>query len=186
MVKKQLLTLAAVVGILACGACFMPDLPEHKPASPPMPPALASVHMIAIHVEDGIGGNLFDPSIMSNATARNFNQLWQEFPVRAEAYNALGPSNAALRITVLRKTTSCKPGYNGNQFCSFEMIASFTLTDAEGRILISRPQENWNFNFWQKNDSLPNNLNSNPFRQSAAYALAMTAGGILCYPARSK
>lgn len=32
--RKKLLPLAGVAGILACGACFLPPLPEHKPAPP--------------------------------------------------------------------------------------------------------------------------------------------------------
>jgi len=35
MVEKKLLTLAGVVGILACGACFLPPLPQHEPPPPP-------------------------------------------------------------------------------------------------------------------------------------------------------
>jgi hypothetical protein len=182
MIEKKLLTLAGVLGILACGACFLPPLPQKKAT---LPPALASVHRIAIHVEDGTGGKLFDPVIMSNATADNFNQLWQEFPVQAAAFNDGGPSDAALRISVLRKTASCKPEDNGKQFCSFEIIASFTLTAADGRILQSSQQKSSKFGLWYKGNSLPDNLNSNPFRQKAAYALAMTAGEMFLISDRS-
>jgi len=177
--RKKLLTLAGLVGILACGACFLPPLPQQRAS---LPPALASVHMIAIRVEDGTASNLFDPLIMSNATAGNFNQLWKEFPVKAEASNAGGPSDAVLRITVLRKTTSCNPEGNGKQFCSFEMVASFTLTIADGRALQSWPQKSSKFGVWYKGNSLPDNLNANPFRHDASYSLATTAGEMLFYP----
>jgi len=183
MVEKKLLTLAGVVGILACGACFLPPLPQKKT---PLPPALSSVHKIAVRVEDGTTGNLFDPVTISNATADNFNRLWKDFPVQAEAFNAGGPSDAALRITVLRKTASCRPGNNGKQFCSFETIVSFTLTAADGRILVSRQQESSKFGLWYKGDSPPSNLNANPFRKGASYSLAMTAGSMLFLSVRSK
>jgi hypothetical protein len=173
MLEKKLVTLACAVGILACGACFLPPL---RDPAPPLPPALASVHIIAIQVEDGTASNLFDPLIMSSATAINFNRLWNEFPLRAEASNAGGPSDAALRIAVLRKTASCIPGDKGRKFCSIEMIASFTVTATDGRILQSKPEERSKFGLWVKGDSLPGTWNSNPFRQDAAYALAMTAG----------
>lgn len=184
--RKKLLTLAGVVGILACGACFLPPLPQHKPVPPPMPPALASMHLIDIHVEDGTAGDLFDPLILSKATADDFNRVWKDFPVRAEAFNSGRHSDAALRITVLRKTASCKPGNNSKQFCSFEMIASFTLTAADGRILQNRPQESWKFGFWQQGNSLPQNLNANPFREEAAYALAMTTGTMFLFTEHTK
>jgi len=173
MIERKILTLAGAAGILACGACFLPPLPGPKP---PLPPALASVHIIAIHVEDGTAGNLFDPLIMSNATVGNFNRLWKEFPVRAVSSNSAGPKDATLRINVLRKTASCAPADKGHQFCSFDLISSFTLTAADGRILQSKPEERSKLGIWLKGDSLPETWNSNPFLQDAAYALAMTAG----------
>jgi hypothetical protein len=178
MIEKKLLTVAGVAGILACGACFLPPLP-HKKA--PLPPALASVHRITIQVEDGTTGNLFDPLIMSNATASNFNELWRDFPVRADAVNAGESSDAALRITVHRKTVSCKAESKDNLFCSYEMIISVTLTAADGTILKSRQQESSKFGLWYHGDSLKENLNANPFRQQASYSLATTAGEILFY-----
>jgi hypothetical protein len=173
MLEKKLLTLGCAIEILACGACFLPPLPEPKP---PLPPALASVHIIAIDVEDGTASNFFDPRFMSNTTAGNFNRLWKEFPVRAKAFNAGGPSDATLKITVLRNKASCKPGDKGKQFCSFEMIASFAVTAAEGRILENKSEEISKFGLWLEGKPLPESWNSNPFRQEAAYALAMTAG----------
>jgi hypothetical protein len=176
MVEKKLLTLACAAGILACGACFSPGLNEPKPQ---LPPALASVHVIAIQVEDGTGSNLFDSVIMSNATAGNFNRLWKDFGVRARALNAGGPSDSVLRIIVLRKTVSITPEKNGRQFYPFEMAASYTLTTADGRILESMPERLSQFGTWFDGKSLPETWNSNPLRQDAAYALAMTAGDML-------
>jgi len=178
MLKKQLLTLAGVLAILACGACFMPPLPQHHAA---LPPGLSSVHSIAIDVEDGTANHLFDPIMMSKAAAGNFNNLWSEFPVRAEAFNGAGASDADLRITVLSKTASCNPEGNGKQFCSFEMVASFTVRAADGTTLQSSPRKSSKFGVWFKGDSLPDNLNASPFQQQASYSLAMTAGEMLFY-----
>jgi hypothetical protein len=183
MIAKKLVTLAGAVGILACGACFLPPLPQHNPP-PPLSPALASVHSIAIQVENGTADNFFDPLMMSKATAANFNRLWKEYRVRAEAFNAGEPNDAVLRIIVVRKTTSCTPENKGIQFCSFEVIASFTFTAADGRVLQSKPEEHSKFGFWIKGNSLPETWNSNRFRQDAAYALAMTAGDSLFASAR--
>jgi hypothetical protein len=176
MLEKKLVTLGCAVSILACGACFLPPLQGPKP---PLPPALTSVHLIAVHVEDGTARNLFDPLIMSSATASNFNRLWKEFPVRAEAFDAGIPSDATLKITVIRTTASCIPRDKDKQFCSFEFFASFTVTGAGGRILQSEPEEGSRFGLWFKGNSLPETWNSDPFRQEATYALAMTAGEML-------
>jgi hypothetical protein len=172
MVKKKLLTLAGVVGILACGACFLPPLPQKKA---PLPPALSSVHEIAVQVEDGAAGNLFDPVIMSSATASNFNRILMDYQVRAEAYNTGGHGDAVLRITVLNKTTSCVPKGNG-EYCSIELIASYTLTAVDGRVLLSRPRESSKNGIWQQGNSLPENLKANTFRRLASESLAATAG----------
>lgn len=181
MFEKKLLTVAGVTGILACGACFLPPLPQKKA---PLPPALAFVHRISVQVEDGTTGNLFDPLIMSNATAGNFNELWRDFPVRADAVNDGGASDAALKITVHRKTVSCKAENKSKLFCSYEMTISVTSTAADGTILKSSQQESSKFGLWYHGDSLKENLNANPFRQQASYALAMTAGDLLFFPTR--
>jgi len=182
MLKKKLLTIAGVLAILACGACLMPPLPQHHAA---LPPGLSSVHNIAVDVEDRTASHLFDPPAMSNATASNFNELWSEFPVRANPFSARTPSDAVLKIAVLRKTASCTPHDNGKQFCSFEMISSYTLTAADGTILQSMPQKSAKFGVWYQGNSPPENLNANPFRHQASYWLAMTAGDLLMPAARA-
>ncbi len=176
MVEKKLVTLGCAVGILMCGACFLPPLNEPKPH---LPPALVSVHSLAIQVEDGTGTSLFDPVMMSKATAGNFNRQWSEFSVRAMALSDGGPADAVLKITVLRKMDSFNPGQKGRQFYPLEMVASFTVTAADGRILESKPEERLRFGVWFDGKSLPETWNSNPFRQEAAYALALTAGNKL-------
>ena len=181
MVEKKLLTAACAVGILACGACFLP--PPNQP-KPQLPPALASVHIISIQVEDGTGSNLFDPLMMSKAVASNFNHQWSEYPVRARALNAGGTGDATLRIVVLRKTDSFTLGKKGRQFYPLEMVASFTVTAADGRNLASKPEEHMKFGAWFNGKSPPETWNSNPFLHDAAYALAMTAGDKLLHSER--
>jgi len=182
MVRKKLLTLAGAVGILACGACFLPPLPQQKE---PLPPPLASMHRIVIYVEDGTADNLFDPVIMSGATASNFNRIWVDYRVRAETSNAGGDRDAVLRITVLSKTESCVPRGNG-EYCSIELLASYTLTAVDGRVLLRRPRESSKNGLWQQGDSLPANLNANTFRLLASESLASTAGSMLIHSARSQ
>jgi RNase P/RNase MRP subunit p29 len=182
MVKKKLLTLAGVVGILACGACFLPPLPQKKA---PLPPALSSVHKIAVQVEDGTAGNLFDSVIMSSATASNFNRILMDYQVRAEAYNTVGHGDAVLRITMLNKTASCVPKGDG-EYCSIELIASYTLTAVDGRVLLSRPQESSKNGIWQQGNSLPENLKASTFERLASESLAATAGRLFLSFTNSK
>ena len=175
MAKKKLLTLVAVLGILACGACLLPPLPQMKI---PLPPNLAGVHKIAIRVEDGTADNFFDPVNMSSTTTDNFNRTMTDYRVRAQTFNARGDHDAVLRITVFSRAASCIPDYNG-EYCSIELIASYTLTDLDGRVLISRPRESSKNCIWRQGSSLPDNLKVNTFRILASESLAATAGKML-------
>jgi hypothetical protein len=174
MRRKKLLTLGCAAGILACGACFLP--PPHEPP-PPLPPNLAAVHTIAIQVEDTTTENRLDPVPMSEATARNFNRLWADFRVRAKPFGAESKSDSVLRITVRRKTESCSLS-GGKMFCSYEMIASFTVTAADGSVLQNKAEQRSQFGLWVDAGAAHGDWNSSPNRQRAAYALAMTAGFI--------
>jgi len=179
MLEKKVLTLACMAGILACGACFLPPLPEPKPR---LPPALASLHRIAIQVEDNTGDNLFDPVVMSRATASNFNRLWSGFPLHADSFGPSGLSDGTLRISVIRKSVSCSPQRERKQFCTIDMGISFTVKAADGRILQSEREQRSTFGLSLRAMSLPVTWNSDPFRQEAAYALAFTAGSKLLVP----
>jgi len=182
MVEKRLLTLAGVVGILACGACFLPPLPQKKA---PLSPPLTSVHRIAIRVQDGTAGNLFDPTIMSSATASNFNRILTDYQFRAETYNTRGHDDAVLRITVLNKTMSCVPKGDG-EYCSIELIASYILTAIDGRVLLSRSRESSKNGIWQQGNSLAEDLKANTFRRLASESLAATAGRLFLSSTSSK
>lgn len=173
MVKKKLLTLAGVAGILACGACFLPPLPQKKL---PLPLALASVHRIAIRVEDVSQSNIFDARTMSYATAADFNQYWSNLPLKALDYYAGEPVDATLKITVLGKTFSCPKTGKEWQYCTFVMSASYLLTAADGRVLQSRPQENVQFRVWSNGAEPPVSLNDNRYRWDVSRSLAITAG----------
>jgi len=175
MLEKKLLTLGSAIGILVCGACFLPPLPEPKL---PLPPALASVHTIAIQVEDGTGGKPFDPVIMSSDTASNFNRILMDYRIRAKTFQAGGDRDAVLRITVLNKTASCDPSGNGENF-SIELIASYTLMAVDGRVLLSRPRLSSKNGIWQQGNSLPEDLSASTFRRLASESLASSAGKIL-------
>lgn len=182
MLEKKLLTLAGVVGILACGACLLPPLPERKI---PPPPALSLVHRMAVHVEDGTVSNFFDPVIMSKAIAGNFNRFWTDYRLRAETFSAGGGYEAVLRITVQNKIASCIPSGNG-EYCSLELIASYTLTATDGRVLLDRPRLSSKNGIWQQGSSLSEDLKANIFRRLASESLAITAGKTILLPENSK
>jgi hypothetical protein len=135
---------------------------------------LAAVHTIAIRVEDITAENRLDPVQMSETTARNFNRLWTDFRIRAKPFSAESKSDAVLRITVRSKTESCSPS-SGKLFCSYEMMSSFTVTTAGGGVLQNTTEQKSRFGIWDAG-AAHHDWNSNSTRQSASYALAMTAG----------
>jgi hypothetical protein len=48
VLEKKVITLAGAAGILACGACFLPPLPGHVPAPPPVRLDLQGIHRIHV------------------------------------------------------------------------------------------------------------------------------------------
>jgi hypothetical protein len=178
MHRRKLLTVACALGVLACGACFLPPLREPPP---PLPPSLAAVRTIAVQIEDSSAHDLIHEAPMSAAVASNFNRLWAEFPVRALPYVEAGRYDAVLKVTIIQKTVSGGSTSHGNQLWTFEILASLALTASDGRILQSETNQRSRFGFSSKIGLAPGTWNSAPIRNQAAYALAMTVGDRLLF-----
>ena len=173
MRQKKLLTAACFLGILACGACFLPE--PHAPP-PPLPPALAAVHKLAIQVKDATGEKQPDTTQISDATVRQFNRLWSDYPIRAVPFHDAKSAEALLTILILRETASCSAGRNGAQFCMFDLQVSFSVTGNDGRVLLSKPSGDAQFGHRVNGRVPPAAWNTDEYRLGAASTLAMKAG----------
>ena len=181
MLRPKVLTVAAVLGILACGACFLPPLPQPKRK---LPPYLAGVHTVAIQVEDLSTSDPFDSGAMSTATAASFNRLWTDFPVHAEPLHSVNTADATLHIAILYKykSASLSRGPDGGEVWDFQIAANFTLMARDGRLLWQQFGKTRNFARWFQAAPTPSLWNSREVVNGATYNLALTAGEGMFYP----
>ncbi|WP_348262162.1 hypothetical protein P8935_20445 [Telmatobacter sp. DSM 110680] len=183
MLHKKLFTLACAIAVVAMGACFLP--PEHV-TPPPLPPYLAQVRVFVIQVEDASGKDLVDGDAMSRAVAANFNQLWQDYKVRARALQSSGNKDAILKITINHKSTSGPSASAGKQRWEFELNTSSILTAPDGSVLWQEPNETSQSIVWLTNGLPPDGWNSRIVRSETAYSLAMQVGGKVLNSTASK
>lgn len=132
MVKKKLLTLAGVVGILACGACFLPPLPQHKPAPPPIPNRLFGVQTIRVEVTNASLSHHLDPDILALKVAESINAQSWKMKVNAQAGKEARGEDALLVITVLSETLEAEPAMTVNR--TFLITDTATLTRTDGAL----------------------------------------------------
>lgn len=164
-----------MLAILACGACFLPPLPQPRPKAPPY---LAGIRTIAIEVEDQSANEPFDSEPMSIAVAANFNQLWKDYHIHAEAWRAGNTADAALHITVIRKSSRLDRVSDDRQLWVFDLTASFAFTGSDGRLLRPSYERDLSIVHWIPIASSPPSLNLHDVFNGTAYNLATSGGGV--------
>jgi hypothetical protein len=106
MLEKKLLTLGCAVGILACGACFLPPLPEHQPPPPPVRLDFHGIRKIRVEVINNAAAHGIDPDALGG---------WIEFGIKTQARaagvkafsqteSANKDADAVLHVNVLSET----------------------------------------------------------------------------------
>jgi hypothetical protein len=132
--RKKLLTLAGVVGILACGACFLPPLPQHKPAPPPIRDGLVGIQSIRVEVANTSPSQHLGSADLARKIAGAINEQSWKTKVSAHVGKEAGGEDAVLVITVLSETVepaeSSKPGR-----LTFLIKDSATLTRLDGTLV---------------------------------------------------
>jgi hypothetical protein len=143
MLRKKLLTIGCVLGILACGACFGPL--SNKPAPPPPPPLrpLGGVHTIRVTVSNTAESHHIDPSKFGRAVISVINSSNQPTEGRSGLHgisaNDPGSADAILAVTILAEDAHrvhqhdlfSLPGWK------VSVTSSATLTANDGRVLWS-------------------------------------------------
>ena len=138
MSRGQMTTIACVLTILGFGACGGGRVPP-----PPLPPVLTQVHTIGVEVGDSSGHDLVNTDLMSRDVALTMNAVWKGRPIHVEATGPSTRADAALRITILRKTFSCgSPNQLGFESCDFLITSSIVLKATDGQVL-------WHFENYQ-------------------------------------
>jgi hypothetical protein len=135
MVEKKLLTLAGVVGILACGACFLPELPQHT--TPPPPPVriwLDGVQSVRVEVANASPSHHLDSAALARKIADAINEQSWKTKVNAHAGKEAGGEDAVLAITVLSETVESAPAAKTGSM-TFHIKDSATLTRLDGALV---------------------------------------------------
>jgi hypothetical protein len=134
MVEKKLLTLAGVVGILACGACFLPPLPQHKPEPPPIHNGLDGVQSIRVEVANASPSHHLDSADLARKIADAINEESWRTKVNAHVGKEAEAEDAVLAITVLSETVEpATPTKTGR--ITFRVMDSATLTKPGGALV---------------------------------------------------
>jgi hypothetical protein len=100
MLRKKLLTIAGVVGILACGACFLPPIRQGPPTPPPPRPIQVpkDVRTVRVVVTDNSIPAHIDAQAMANFVANFINVTHSGQGVSAHA--GTQPGDADLEIAI--------------------------------------------------------------------------------------
>ena len=134
MLSKKLVTLGGALGILACGACFVPpQRPYHPPPAPPPPASLRGIRTIAVQVSNDSESRHLPAAELAAMVARNIGLLGSEPHITATTDGAADP-DARLGIEIRRETATPQP-VDLNWAIVIE--ASSTLTARDGRVLWS-------------------------------------------------
>jgi hypothetical protein len=133
MLKKQLLTLAAIVGILACGACFAPS--RYTPPPPP-PIAVEGLKNLRVVVRDGTGSARLNPAALAAVIVQNFNYRFHNNGLSAHLAEQPGDDGIA-EVKIVSVTAARNPDVvaNGEQSWKFEVKTVVSLTRSNGQVL---------------------------------------------------
>ena len=148
MLAKKLVTLVCAAGILACGACFLPPLPQHPPPPPPRKLDLQGIQSIRVEVTNASEFHHHDPSDLAQAVANAINWRTRETGVNAHIQKEAGDGDAVLAITVLSETATPEttPESDGSTRWSFIVETSATLTKLNGQRVWHETEVNFRVN----------------------------------------
>jgi len=135
MQVKKLITVAGALGILACGACFLPP-PERRPP-PPLIPALQGVKTIVVVATNSSSTHHIDTDRLAAALAKQINSRHGDTKIRGLVGTAAGPADATLSVNIREESaTSAYVDKSGRTtLWTFEPKVSAKLTGADGQIL---------------------------------------------------
>jgi hypothetical protein len=142
MLEKKILTVASAIGILACGACFLPPLPERKPPPPPLRLNLDGIQSICVVATNSSGTHQLDPVELAQGVAHAINSRAWKDGINAFAGKEDGNADAVLRITILNETVDAKgPASQANPgSMTFSVKDTATLTRRDGLVVWSETE----------------------------------------------
>jgi hypothetical protein len=139
MLEKKLVTLGCAVGILACGACFLPPLPEHQPPPPPVHLDLQGIRRIRLEVSNASESHHLDPEALAGWIEIRINTQARGAGVKAfsEKNPASADADAVLQVTVLSETVAPEQpkATRGDEQWNIQVSLSAVLTKKDGQMV---------------------------------------------------
>jgi hypothetical protein len=138
MLSKQLITLASILAILGCGACFLPSPIDRTP--PPPPPLhidLRGVRTIGVTLTNESETHRLGPAQMAKCIVDEANYDYRETKVRVRVHRDGGNEDAELKLVILKegavRLPNPRPGVT--QKWAVRVSVSGTLTARDGRVI---------------------------------------------------
>jgi hypothetical protein len=140
MLKKKLLTIAGVVGILACGACFLPPIHTGPPTPLPPPPIHLpeDIHTVRVVVTDNSVPAHIDTQALANSVAAYINLIDRGQGASAHADDE--PGDSELEIKIANGDASLENVLpDGTESWTFHFTFAVVLVRSNGRIVSQKP-----------------------------------------------
>jgi hypothetical protein len=113
MLEKKLVTLVCAAGILACGACFLPPLPEHVPPPPSVQLDLQGVHRIHVDAENASATHHLNADKLASWIAVKTGSEGRRLKLTAFSGPESTDEDGELKVTVVSE--SANPGQNAKK-----------------------------------------------------------------------
>jgi hypothetical protein len=156
MLKRKLLTLACVAGVLICGACGM-MFREPAPPKPPMT-LFVGIHTVRVVVTNSSATRYLDSGLIQREIVSQLNLPTNQSHLRAVIE---GDADGTLSLDVVQEDAQ-EDGEDANQTGDhwlFHAVAAVKLTNRTGQVL--RAESRWNawhpvvFNEFQQRNFTP-------------------------------
>jgi hypothetical protein len=146
MLRKQLITLSAILGILGCGACFLPNLIDRDPPPPPPPLKidLRGVRTIGVTVSDNSGVHDLDSIQLAQMVAEQANYRSRDTKVKLRVHRDSRNEDAELKIAILKESAAQVPqaAPRAPRKWALRLSISSTLVARDGRVIWQEASRN--------------------------------------------
>src|SRR5271168_4638715 len=105
MLVKKLITLACAVGILACGACFLPPPRMHTPP-PTVPPNLLGINRIRVVASNTSPTQHLDAAQLSLWLANQISGQARNATITGFSAQQAKNEDAVLEVTILNESAT--------------------------------------------------------------------------------
>jgi hypothetical protein len=152
MLEKKLVTLVSVAGILACGACFLPPLPEHVPPPPPVQLEMQGIHRIHVVAENASPTHHLDADKLASWIAVRTQTQGRGEKLTAFSGPGAPDQDGELKVEVLSE--SATPGTavakNGMVEWRFALSVTAELRSSTGVTIWRESDGHYEFRHYEK------------------------------------